>query len=421
MQTKEERLRSDISLGIQDGKSGVDREKGIIYGFAVVTKGLTKDRRGEFDEESLQTIVDFGNKSKMGIKSRFGHPNMSNTALGTFLGRVKNFKRDGDIVRGDLHIDKTAYKTPDGDLASYVMDLAESDSDAFGSSMVIQCDFEDRREKDDSPTKDEKGDSLVPLIKVKKLYEVDVVDDPAANEGMFGTFFSDSVKLSAGMTDFLDKFLNNPDAVDKTMDFLQRYSNNRDEFAEKFQCSCIKCGYEMESEEHCNTLKCPECGGTMRRSSRPGPGQEKQTENKNQNKEEVKEMETKELTLETLKADRSDLVDEILAEGNAAGVKLERERVLDIQEKAKAFEGMDELAAEMIKSGATIEEADSKFKDKKIADLEKHAPESQGPADDPEEGKGKMSHIDKAKKYQKENGGSMTDALSATASPRVKA
>lgn len=132
-------------------------------------------------------------------------------------------------------------------------------------------------------------------------------------------------------------------------------------------------------------------------------------------------METKELTLETLKADRSDLVDEILAEGNAAGVKLERERVLDIQEKAKAFEGMDELAAEMIKSGATIEEADSKFKDKKIADLEKHAPESQGPADDPEEGKGKMSHIDKAKKYRQENGGSMTDALSATASPRVKA
>jgi ATP-dependent Clp endopeptidase proteolytic subunit ClpP len=42
---------------------------------------------------------------------------------------------------------------------------------------------------------------------------------------------------------------------------------------QKFQCECIDCGYEMESEKHCRDLKCPKCGGAMRRKDRPGPGQ----------------------------------------------------------------------------------------------------------------------------------------------------
>jgi len=42
---------------------------------------------------------------------------------------------------------------------------------------------------------------------------------------------------------------------------------------EKYNCECIKCGYKMTSDEHCDELKCPECGGQMRRVERPGPGQ----------------------------------------------------------------------------------------------------------------------------------------------------
>ena len=43
--------------------------------------------------------------------------------------------------------------------------------------------------------------------------------------------------------------------------------------AEKYNCECIKCGYKMTSDKHCNEIKCPECGGQMRRVERPGPGQ----------------------------------------------------------------------------------------------------------------------------------------------------
>jgi len=45
--------------------------------------------------------------------------------------------------------------------------------------------------------------------------------------------------------------------------------------AETFKCECIKCGYKMESEKHCKDIKCPKCGGQMRREERPGPGQDK--------------------------------------------------------------------------------------------------------------------------------------------------
>jgi len=44
---------------------------------------------------------------------------------------------------------------------------------------------------------------------------------------------------------------------------------------DKYNCECIECGYEVESEKHCSDIKCPECGGEMRRAERPGPGKEK--------------------------------------------------------------------------------------------------------------------------------------------------
>ena len=42
----------------------------------------------------------------------------------------------------------------------------------------------------------------------------------------------------------------------------------------KYNCECIKCGHKLTSDKHCKELKCPKCGGTMRRVERPGPGEE---------------------------------------------------------------------------------------------------------------------------------------------------
>jgi predicted RNA-binding Zn-ribbon protein involved in translation (DUF1610 family) len=40
-----------------------------------------------------------------------------------------------------------------------------------------------------------------------------------------------------------------------------------------FDCECLKCGKIISSEKHCKDIKCPECGGDMRRKDRPGLGQ----------------------------------------------------------------------------------------------------------------------------------------------------
>ena len=82
---KRELLRTEIARGIKQG-FGVDREKGIIHGFAVMTKGFIKDQRGwEIDEATLDQVAQAGNSMKTGLKSRFGHPMMSSEALGTCL------------------------------------------------------------------------------------------------------------------------------------------------------------------------------------------------------------------------------------------------------------------------------------------------------------------------------------------------
>lgn len=375
MANKDILFRTDIARA---GGVRVSRNNEVIEGFAVVTKGVTHDERGEFDDSALDKIVELGNQLKMGIKSRFGHPNMSSTALGTFLGRVKNFRREGSIVRADLHIDQTAHKTPDGDLAGYVMELAESDSDAFGSSMVIHWDEEYRQEKDGSLTKDEKGNVLPPLIRVKKLMSVDIVDDPAANNGLFGMpFFSGSVKPSAEMTVFLDRFLSEPEAVDRVVAFLERYRTNKDEFQNILKTQEVRTMFEN-------------------------------------------------LTLEQLKKERADIFDSIFKSGTDEGVKkggeygqkLERERAVSILKKAKAFKDMNELALVAVENGLSLDQATISFQDKQLTGLQNAAAPGVGPDSDEEKGKKPTTHLEKARVYRQEHNCSMTEALKATAEKR---
>jgi len=86
---KKDLFRADV---VRSGNVKIDRDSAVINGFAVVTKGVTKDSRGEFDDISLNSVVELGNKVKTGVKSRFGHPNMSSTALGTFFGQGAEFQ-----------------------------------------------------------------------------------------------------------------------------------------------------------------------------------------------------------------------------------------------------------------------------------------------------------------------------------------
>jgi len=62
--------------------------------------------------------------------------------------------------------------------------------------------------------------------------------------------------------------------LDPIIDEIARELLDREVKQGKYRCECIECGYQMDSDEHCGDIKCPKCGGQMRRAERPGPGQE---------------------------------------------------------------------------------------------------------------------------------------------------
>lgn len=196
---------------------GVDRDAKVLRGYVAAQSGPFKsDGRGEFDELSLEQIVKLANTARGGVKSRFTHPDLSGDGLGKFLGRARDFSlstaldaRTGKkvkAVRADLHFDPTAHDTPHGDLAKYVMDLAESDPDALSSSLVVKPEEVFRLAKDGAPVADDEGNPLPPLWRVKELHASDIVDTGDAVDGLLSAPQL-AEALSVGITPELKKLL----------------------------------------------------------------------------------------------------------------------------------------------------------------------------------------------------------------------
>lgn len=185
-------------------REGGDNGAGLLRGAAVITTGVEAlghrmwvDQ--EFGEQVARAIFAAG---KQGLKARFTHPGLSADGLGSYLGRFKrpagarSWKAlvDGETIRADLHFAESAHNSPDGDLAGYVMDLAEEDPGAFGTSIVFRHDY-GAEEKHRSNNKDEGGNFRSPDPKNVNHYEharlselraIDAVDSPAANpDGLF--------------------------------------------------------------------------------------------------------------------------------------------------------------------------------------------------------------------------------------------
>jgi len=60
---------------------------------------------------------------------------------------------------------------------------------------------------------------------------------------------------------------------------------------EEYTCECLECGEVITISEHCRDIKCPKCGGEMRRQERPGVGKDAETK---EEKEVEKKVETEE-------------------------------------------------------------------------------------------------------------------------------
>jgi hypothetical protein len=183
---------------VATGEPSVERDGGL-YGFGVI-RGVSIITQGEalghdmwIDTEFLQSVSDAANAKNAGLKARFTHPGLSGDGLGTMLGKVTDARVSGSQVVGDLHFIESATKTPDGNLADYVMTLAEDTPEDFGLSIVFSVDPEQMAAHSEANTfngrfvsPDEHNKDNYPHARMSQLRAVDVVDEPAANpDGLF--------------------------------------------------------------------------------------------------------------------------------------------------------------------------------------------------------------------------------------------
>ena len=115
---------------------------------------------------------------KGGTKVRMGHTDMG--SVGSFLGRAINPRiedaGDGtEKLRADLQFNSVAFRSPAGDLATYVMDLAESDPEALSSSLVLMADEEWQLDSNGRKKRDKEGRELSPLWRPTHIEFSDIV------------------------------------------------------------------------------------------------------------------------------------------------------------------------------------------------------------------------------------------------------
>jgi len=218
------------------GFDNVDREAGAVYGVSVTTVGEAKGHGVQLDAEFVDTVVEQGNAHTQGLKARFGHPNMCSTALGTFIGRFKNFRRDGDQARADLFLSNAASETPHGDLKEYVLSMAEQEPDMFGTSIVFTPGREYVRGDDGEKVYDFGSTDALPFIECDKLHACDAVDDPAANEGLFSAFSKET--FAGQITEFFDLHPQVFDALSNSPEVIEAialHGSKIDEFIDRYK------------------------------------------------------------------------------------------------------------------------------------------------------------------------------------------
>jgi len=195
------------------GVAGVEPEKHVLKSAVIVRPGEAKGHDMWIDSEfcaSVSTAAMAGKFAQTGMKARFGHPNMCSEALGTFLGRWKNISmRDDGAVIGDLYLSSVASESPKGDLRGYIEEMAAKEPDHFGASIVFSRDedselafMEANKDENGFKSPDPANGKNLPHARCAELHAADIVDEPAATDGMFSGLAGTA--LAAQVTEWLD-------------------------------------------------------------------------------------------------------------------------------------------------------------------------------------------------------------------------
>lgn len=126
----------------QDKAPTIDRANGILRSITAMTANVEALGHGvQADMQTLHLLAVMGNAEPDGIRGRFGHPGISESATGKKVANARNFQVKGDRLIHDSHLLESARKSPvfSQDPIEYILDMAEKSPRELGESVVINA------------------------------------------------------------------------------------------------------------------------------------------------------------------------------------------------------------------------------------------------------------------------------------------
>jgi hypothetical protein len=178
-------LRGPITYS--DASIEVDYDAGVIFGASVATIGQCSGHPFSLNKESLDRFLALAAQQPDGVRMRFKHPEINQKIgadgevrqtvaddTGSFIGRLKNARLDGDRIRGDVHLGTFAAVLPNGgNVREYILRMAQEDPAAIGLSNFFEYEPE--------TVMNEMGDVVGIIAMPISWSACDVVQQPAAN------------------------------------------------------------------------------------------------------------------------------------------------------------------------------------------------------------------------------------------------
>lgn len=200
-----------------------DREAGTIKDVVLCRVGPAKGHGVWLEQSFIEDVANYGktNHETHGLKSRFGHPAMSDTTMGTQLGFYKNFRIRGEEAIADYQVLEAAKNSKNGNMWEWLFDMAEEKPDHVMNSIVFspagQYQIDDKGKKRwtwVSKVGRKKGLNSDPdwnydpnkktYVALGDLYFADMVEQGAATESLFSAQFNQD-KFAVMAHEFLNE------------------------------------------------------------------------------------------------------------------------------------------------------------------------------------------------------------------------
>lgn len=168
---------SKHTFGVRFSAGKVDRQAGIIHGVSVIAKGTAKGHGIVVDDTTLAQLEACAREFSGGLKVVASHTKPADSPFAA-SGFLRNFRRDGENLRADLHVLKSEANR------EKLFEMAEEIADTFGLSVA----FSGADEVINGRT----------FARCSEIYNAALVDWPAANPT--GLFAAGDVDAGAGGT-----------------------------------------------------------------------------------------------------------------------------------------------------------------------------------------------------------------------------